>query len=114
MGSPSLILHGEADGLNSRADCAALAEALAKEASSVRLIGYRHATYGWDLPAYGGYGFSRQPSPEGNGTTVPVVSWPALAEMSAAQVTGFIALAMRSAPTASSGLPRRVPLAEAE
>jgi dienelactone hydrolase len=88
--SPVLLLHGEADPVNTRAACNALADTLEESASTVRIIRYPHATYGWDVAAPAERDTSRQPRPDGSGR-VFTRSWPALAGMSASQTAGFLA-----------------------
>jgi len=55
----------------------------------VRRISYRGATYAWDVPQWGEGEHSGQPWPGGQGT-VPVRSWPELAELTAAQAAAFL------------------------
>jgi dienelactone hydrolase len=87
--SPVLLLHGEDDPANSPAECEDLSAALGKTAS-VRRISHRGASYAWDLPQWTEGEHSRQPWPGGEGT-VPVRSWPELAELTAAQAAAFLA-----------------------
>jgi hypothetical protein len=56
----------------------------------VRRISHRAATYAWDVPHWADGERSRQPWPGGQGT-VPVRSWPELAELTAAQAAAFLA-----------------------
>jgi hypothetical protein len=59
----------------------------------VRRVEYAGAGFAWDRPAYGQEGRSLLPAP-GRTERIPAVSWPELAEFSAAQVAGFFALAL--------------------
>jgi dienelactone hydrolase len=92
--TPVLLLHGGADPANTDAACAALAATLAKSGATVRLRRYQAATYGWDIPAFGGAAVTRQPRPDGPGR-VTARAWPELAAVSAAETTGFLANALQ-------------------
>ena len=94
--SPVLLLHGEDDPINSPAECDGLSAALGKTAH-VRRISYRAAGYAWDLPQSGGSEHSKQHRPDGQ-DTIPVRSWPELAELSAAQAAAFLAGTLSRAP----------------
>jgi dienelactone hydrolase len=85
---PILLLHGENDPVNPSAECNALSSALGTE-PLVRRISYPGASYAWDLPPFSGGEYSGQPW-QGDNRTILVRSDPALAELSAAQVTEFI------------------------
>jgi dienelactone hydrolase len=87
--SPVLLLHGEDDPANSTADCEDLSAALGMTAP-VRRVSYRGASYAWDLPQQGADEFSRQLWPGGQ-RTIPVRSWPELAELTAARTAAFLA-----------------------
>jgi dienelactone hydrolase len=88
--SAMLLLHGEANAANTPGACDSIAGVLRPMAPAARVKRYRAATYGWDVLAPAGREASRQPRPDGAGS-VPTWSWPGLAEMSAAQTTGFVA-----------------------
>lgn len=92
--APVLLLHGDDDPANTRADCALAAAALRRSGSSVKHITYRDAGYAWDWPSYGGGRRALLPRPGALGL-VPATSWPALADMAAAQVAGFLAAALQ-------------------
>ena len=94
--SPVLLLHGEDDPANPRAECGGLSAALGKRAP-VRRISYRGAGYAWDLPRVGGNDFSWLPWPGGRGTIL-VRSWPALADLTEAQAAGFLAVVLSRGP----------------
>ena len=87
--SPVLLLHGEDDPASPPAECEDLSATLGRTAP-VRRISYRGATYAWDVPQWGEGEHSSQPWPGGQGT-VPVRSWPELAELTAARAAAFLA-----------------------
>lgn len=90
--SPVLLLHGDADAANTPADCADLAARLARGAP-VRHLRYAGASYAWDLPPSGVEEVVNMPWPGSPGRWLRVRHWPAVAELSAAQVAGFFARA---------------------
>ena len=96
--APVLLLHGDQDPADPPAACAALAALLA-DAAPVRRIEYQDATYAWDRPVFGVEANTLLPGPDGD--RVRVVSWPALADLSAEQVARFFALAL--GPAAAGG-----------
>ncbi|WP_270933608.1 dienelactone hydrolase family protein [Falsiroseomonas oryzae] len=91
--APVLVLHGDTGaGLPPR-DCLHLASHFEDAGVPVRILHYRGATHGWDLPPVGEHVVSFQPAPVGRGM-LRTVAWPELAEMSATQAVGFLAAAM--------------------
>jgi dienelactone hydrolase len=91
--APVLVLHGDTGaGLPPR-DCLHLASQFEDAGVPVRILHYRGATHGWDLPPVGEHVVSFQPAPVGRGM-LRTVAWPELAEMSATQAVGFLAAAM--------------------
>ncbi|NKE18521.1 hypothetical protein GWK15_16325 [Roseomonas oryzicola] len=91
---PVLIVHGGDDGANTQTDCETLAARLAVTGSEARVIRYRGAGYGWDIPSAGD-GTTLLEGPDGQRTRA--MGWPELAEMSAAQAAAFIAAALARA-----------------
>ena len=91
-----LLVHGGADPANPPGACASAAEALARDGAAVRRIEYARAGFAWDFPSYGLGGRSLLPAPGGM-ERVPAAPWPELAALSAAQVAGFFALALKAA-----------------
>src|SRR3954471_18205948 len=87
--SPVLLLHGEDDPANPPEECEDLATTLGR-AAPVRRVSHRGANYAWDVPQWGDGEHPSQPWPGGQGT-VPVRSWPELAELTAAQAAAFLA-----------------------
>jgi dienelactone hydrolase len=88
VAAPVLVIHGEEDAANPPAACEALAAALSA-AGPVRRIAYHGAGYAWDQPQLGDSELAAQPWPGGPGT-IGARSWPELADLSAAQATGFL------------------------
>lgn len=88
--APVLVLHGDAGAGDPPRDCASLASRFEDMGLAASVIHYPGAAHGWDLPMAGEHGESFMPDPAGHGV-VRAVSWPGLAEMSAAQAVGFIA-----------------------
>ncbi|MGK7869446.1 dienelactone hydrolase family protein [Falsiroseomonas sp. E2-1-a20] len=91
--APLLLLHGDVGAGDPPCDCVNVANRLEEAGVSVRIIHYRGAAHGWDLPPIGEHLVSFQPAPVGRGT-LRTVAWPELAEMSATQTAGFLAAAM--------------------
>ncbi|HYF06666.1 MAG TPA: dienelactone hydrolase family protein [Acetobacteraceae bacterium] len=91
--SPVLILHGEDDPANTPAQCEDLATVL-DATSPARRISYRGASYAWDVPQVGDISQSALPWPRLS-RSIPVHSWPELAELTAAQAAAFLSQAMR-------------------
>ncbi|MCI0754982.1 dienelactone hydrolase family protein [Teichococcus vastitatis] len=89
---PVLLLYGTADAVNLPEACAVLASGLAP--SNVHQVIYPGASYAWDYPAYGLAHRFLLPHPDGQGRTVSL-PWPELASMSATQVAGFLAAALK-------------------
>jgi len=93
-GEAVLLLHGVADEANPPAACAGLADRLAREGAAVRWIAYRHASYAWDRPTFGGEQSFVLPRPDGEGR-VRGFAWPEMAAFSASEVAGFFATGLR-------------------
>ncbi len=72
----------------------ARATGIRRRGSAVKHITYRGAGYAWDWPSYGAEQRALLPGPGAQGL-VPATSWPALTDMAAAQVAGFLATALR-------------------
>lgn len=89
---PVLIMHGDADSANMQADCDGLAERFAEAGIPSRVIRYRGATYGWDIPAMGIGGSAYVEGPDGR--RVRATPWYELSDMSAAQAVAFVAAAL--------------------
>ena len=89
--APVLILHGDHDTANMQMDCDGLAERFASIGVASRVIRYRGATYGWDIPALGISGTASLEGPDGQ--RVRATPWHELSDMSAAQAIAFVAAA---------------------
>ncbi len=87
--APVLIIHGDADSANMREDCDGLAQQFAHAGITSRVIRYRGATYGWDIPAMGISGTAYVEGPDGR--RVRATPWDELSDMSAAQAVAFVA-----------------------
>lgn len=92
-GQAVLLMHGGADPANPDRSCEALDVALRQAGATVSRRSYDHAGYAWDRPAFAGEGRSLLPRPDGVGR-VAAEAWPALAELSAAEVAGFFAASL--------------------
>lgn len=90
--APVLVLHGDSGAGDPPRDCPALASRFEDMGAAAGIIRYPGASHGWDVPLPGEQAGSFLPDPAGHGL-LHSVSWPGLAEMSAAQATGFIATA---------------------
>jgi dienelactone hydrolase len=90
---PLMIVHGAMDAANATDSCAAAAGSLAASGRSVQHLVYEGAGYAWDHPPYGLEYRFMLPRPDGRGR-VQAVPWAELAWMSAAQVAGFVAVAL--------------------
>lgn len=87
--APVLIVHGDADSANMQEDCDGLAQQFAQDGVTSRVIRYRGATYGWDIPAMGMSGTAYVEGPDGR--RVRTTPWDELSDMSAAQAISFVA-----------------------
>lgn len=103
--APLLVLHGDTGAGDPPRDCLSLASRLEDARVPVRIMHYRSAANGWDLPPIGEHPVSFQPAPVGR-ATLRTVAWPELAEMSAAQAAGFLAAAMDGRLDSSIANPR--------
>ncbi len=92
--APTLLLHGSRDAANPAADCRAAAARLGAGGSPVRHLVLEGGGYAWDHPAIGAPERVLLPSPIGP-ARVPAAPWPALAEMAASEVAGFLTAALR-------------------
>ena len=92
-GQAVLLMHGGADPANLPQSCEALGAALEQAGAAVRLRVLDRATYAWDRPAFAGEGHAMLPRPDGAGR-VRAEAWPALAQLSAAEVAGFFAVTL--------------------
>jgi dienelactone hydrolase len=86
--TPTLILHGDDDPLNTPEACDGLAEDLRRSAPA-RVARFEFVTYGWDIPSSEGGATAKEWRPD-LGASVAIRAWPDLADMSAAQVAGFL------------------------
>jgi dienelactone hydrolase len=91
---PLLLAHGTEDPANTEAACADAAFRWGREGRQVRHIAYRGASYAWDAAAFGRELRYRLPRPDGEGHVI-AEPWPQLARMSASEVAGFLAQALR-------------------
>jgi dienelactone hydrolase len=91
---PFLLAHGTEDPANTEADCADAAFRWSRSGRDIRRIAYRGASYAWDTAAFGREIRYRLPRPDGAGYVI-AEPWPRLALMSASEVAGFLAQALR-------------------
>ena len=92
-GQAVLLMHGSADPANPPQSCEALRAALEQGGAAVRLRVFDRASYAWDRPAFAGEGPAMLPRPDGAGR-VRAEAWPALTQLSAAEVAGFFAMSL--------------------